>query len=1730
MSIFKPKSIVLCSLISGLSALSGCSDNDPADVSFEQKDTTDVKANIIPNPDLSQSDSEWTGWSAEVDETDDAVAASFSLAPTLGEGGNSLQTSVTNIEVQAQPTDIYAGPASVTVKPGQAYGVAAYVQGPTCGLTRFVVNPVGNNDPDNYLARQNIYLTGEPQLVEFYFQVPAGVASVDMPVQMGFADNIGGEFFLDRMVAMPIPKLPRIGEGNVANNSDFEESNTSINVEDYWGQSGSGVTFSLNRDPAHVQSGNNSVEIVFDESVGAGDPWAIEAGPANVPVTSGWTYVFSGWVKGTPGAKANFLVQKPAANWDTYGQQEVIVTSEWQEVRFEAAVSGTDVVRLFTQYNFPENKGATIYIDNLKLIPPATCPYAGGASDGVSGNQSLFEYNHVVNSSLEEDPTVPLGWTTVAESGAAQFEMQVVLDDFNRTLVNKGNHALRTSITSAASNPADIQAGPSDIYVKPGHTYIYSGYARGAVGTRAQFTSSLPDAPSIPMEAALVTFNNIWQQITFDFTVPDNAPTLTAEELEEAGFPEDALVTRLNMTVNMGYPENEGKAIFLDDFVLLPNAVINGDLEDSLTMAEGWTTDSADDYATFNLDSDTAHTGGNSLSASFSLSTADTVTRPDDETGEDSDPPIFVISPEDVWAGVENIAVTEGRQYFASARVNGEAGSRLNLSATSVDGLLELASVGNEDENEDGIPDGIELAGGWEEITFTVSVPMGVDAVNMIAQMGYPTNVLRTIYLDSFRLVSEAPAVSNLVSDNPDLFEFNRVTNGGLEAEATQPAGWSTLATDVDQADFSISSVVANSGSNSLKTTITSVGASPSDIQVGPSDLFLVPGHTYTYSAFARGELGARAGFAAMLPDSESQLMEQLVDTLNYSWQQFTFDFTVPADAPVLTADELIAAGLPEDSVVSRVRMVVNMSYAENVGKRIYLDDFVLLPNAATNGDLEDSTVDATGWYTEAAGSTATFQLDSAESHTGNNSLRIEIGTVSSAGNLWDVQAGISDIPVAGGRTYYISTRIKGNAGTRAKVLLGAATSPYQEFASVGGTDGIAVTENWQEVTFEATIPAEGVEAVRLLAHLGFEENSNSVIYLDSFRVVSEVPRPPKANNANLVTNSGLESGTATGWNGNGATITVVNTADAVYSGSYGLHVTDRTATWASAQYDLTDAGLEPGSNYFASTWVKVDGDASDILGMTLQINYEGDGSDTDYVTIINSGNADTSDWTRLSRVFTFSPDEGKTVTGVRIYIEASQQATNYYIDDLFVTKVYNTNGGFETGDIAGWQAAGATVSAAMTDVHSGTYAAHVTERTANWNSAQYDMREIGLVPGRTYLISAWVKTDGATAENIKMTMEYVDAGESPQYRTLAQSSETLEWVQLSNTYTHVPEGDISTLKVYFEADSATGSYFIDDLIITEYVPPVSVITNGDLELGNTEGWVPSGATLSMANWPEGGAHSGFFGLRVADRTMNWNSAQYPLLELGLESGTSYQASVWVKIAGETVVSDTLSLTLLLNDGRANPYINVASATVTSDGWTQLIGTFDYVPTGDVSDFRLYIEAAGTTTSYFVDDLVVAPNFAVNGGLEVSSTAATGWNGAGATISLDTTTKRFGERSIFVSGRTENWNSAQFDLTTSGMERGKTYEISAWVKIEGDANDVIKMTLESRPAGDAASTYTLLDEASDTVNWVKLTTQYVFTYEQMPEVFKVYFEATLPASSYYVDALVITEVNEIYTH
>lgn len=1364
------RSIILCSVFSSVAILSGCSDKKAEPISVTEIDRTEIPTDVVTNGDLSGSNTEWTGWSADVEATNGALAEFALDTATLG--SNSLKTSVINVEAESAPGEIYAGPSAVPVKPGQAYGVGAFVRGTRCGVGSFVVHAAGN--PENVLAEEKFFFSGLPQSFNYYFQVPnTGVTSVDIPVQLALADNIGGEIFVDKILAVPSVVPPPVEAGNVAPNPGFEASELVS-----WGQNGP-ATFTL--DTTEAQDGSQSVKIEFGEITGV-NPWEIEGGLVPVTVTPGWTYKFSAWIKGDAGAKANFLVQLPGSPYTVYNQQEVIVTSEWQEVAFEATITDTDNVRLYAQYNFSENADKTIYIDNIKLIPPPTCPYAPIVANLVSGSDDLFEYDHVTNGGFEDSDTQTTGWNTQGSPALAAFDLQVTAPNVNKTLVNTGDNALKITVNAAGTNPWDIQAGPTDLFVTPGQTYIYSGYARASEDVKVQFAAALQDAPYTVFEDHVVTFADIL-------------------------------------------------------------------------------------------------------------------------------------------------------------------------------------------------------------------------------------------------------------------------------------------------------------------------------------------------------------------------------------WHQITFDFNVPADAPTLTADELAAAGLEEDAVVTRIRMLANMSYPENVAQRIFLDDFTLLPNAAVNGDLEDNAEEATGWAAEPSSGLATFSLDNTQAHTGENSLRVDVGEVASNANLWDIEAGIGNIPVEGGRRYYVSARIKGDEGTRAKVFLGLPVGPYTEYGAVGGEDsndadtrpdGIALTADWQEITFVANIPAD-VNTVRLLAHLGFTENSNKAIYLDSFRVVSQIPPPPpppRAESANMITNGGLENGKTTGWNGSGATIETATSTEGVYSGNFGLLVKDRTAAWNSAQYNLMDTGLEEGSSYLASVWVKIAGDApvADNLKLTLQISYgpEINDTDQDWISITPADGVSTLGWTQLSGVFDYSPE--RTITDVKVYVEAVGVNTSYYVDELFLTKVFTKNGNLETKpeSTTGWNAGGPPQIALTTaEKHSGDNSLHVTGRTDAWNSAQFDLINTGMQPGRTYQMSAWVKADGATAANIKMTVQMADGvnDDSDQYLTIASSSDTLSWVRLSNTYTFAPQGEVTVFKVYFEADplgEVHPSYFIDDLVVTEVLPPANIITNGDLELGQTTGWVTNSATMMLVSRPGAPAnvHSGNFALSVTERSAFWAGAQFSLNDAGLVEGGSYLASAWVKAAGET--PDVLTLTLSAgNNVNLFPIVSTPEGADTRN-WTKLSGLVDFKPTAAVGAPSIYVETNdGVQSPYFVDDLILLHNFTPNGGLESSETETTGWNASGAQIALTTTEKYAGNRALHVTERNEGWHSAQYNLLNSGMEVGKTYDISAWVKVDGDVAANLKMTIELVDEDDDNAQWLTIAQSSQTLTWVKLSSRYTYIPGGTATDFKVYFEADPLEGvhpSYYIDNLVITEASEIHPY
>ncbi len=162
------------------------------------------------------------------------------------------------------------------------------------------------------------------------------------------------------------------------------------------------------------------------------------------------------------------------------------------------------------------------------------------------------------------------------------------------------------------------------------------------------------------------------------------------------------------------------------------------------------------------------------------------------------------------------------------------------------------------------------------------------------------------------------------------------------------------------------------------------------------------------------------------------------------------------------------------------------------------------------------------------------------------------------------------------------------------------------------------------------------------------------------------------------------------------------------------------------------------------------------------------------------------------------------------------------------------TNPGFETGNTMGWTNFGEviTFSAESTQVHSGSFAAMVTNRTQPFMGISQSLKSV-LQSGQTYNISAWVRLVNGPNQNMQITVQQTDGNGTVFYPINSNSVSSTAWTQLSGQFTYNPSGTVSTLTLYAEVPtSATAAYYIDDAVATNGPlvsnPPISAVSSVD--------------------------------------------------------------------------------------------------------------------------------------------------------------------------------------------------------------------------------------------------------------------------------------------------------------
>jgi pimeloyl-ACP methyl ester carboxylesterase len=151
-----------------------------------------------------------------------------------------------------------------------------------------------------------------------------------------------------------------------------------------------------------------------------------------------------------------------------------------------------------------------------------------------------------------------------------------------------------------------------------------------------------------------------------------------------------------------------------------------------------------------------------------------------------------------------------------------------------------------------------------------------------------------------------------------------------------------------------------------------------------------------------------------------------------------------------------------------------------------------------------------------------------------------------------------------------------------------------------------------------------------------------------------------------------------------------------------------------------------------------------------------------------------------------------------------------------------------------------------------------------------------------------------------------------------------------------------------------------------------NLLKNPGFEDGDITGWGTMGEYELAVSDKQ--AHSGKYSVFCYKRTQYW---QGPSQDFGsvLKEGNKYRISAWVRL--DNADSSFMKVTIRQVDSGGTNYNGIVEGTAYKDRWTQLSGSFTPMITGDLKTLNLYVEGPAAGVSFYVDDVVVAPEVAL---------------------------------------------------------------------------------------------------------------------------------------------------------
>jgi endo-1,4-beta-xylanase len=486
---------------------------------------------------------------------------------------------------------------------------------------------------------------------------------------------------------------------------------------------------------------------------------------------------------------------------------------------------------------------------------------------------------------------------------------------------------------------------------------------------------------------------------------------------------------------------------------------------------------------------------------------------------------------------------------------------------------------------------------------------------------------------------------------------------------------------------------------------------------------------------------------------------------------------------------------------------------------------------------------------------------------------------------------------------------------------------------------------------------------------------------------------------AQTVASYSFEDATADGWTSfNGASMPAASNVAAL-SGAYSLLTTTGSGGQGGPSISLSSV-LLPGAQYTITGFVMLaSGESATNANFTMKRSDPSCSGGTCFDTIGNfQVPVSSGQWVQIGGTYSVSATE----TGLTLYAQlvGATTAQSFYLDEVVITETAPPPGGtpvatytFADGGLDGWAPFGTVTltnaAPPLPDPKGNTQSLLTTNRSAGSMGPSLNLLSVNnVVAGAVYQVSAYVLLSAPDSSNPTATISTKTtdcANASGVYGNFATSAalSSTAWTQVQGTFSFSDlPGPPTSLTLYIQSSSATDSFYISNVVISELAPPPPNPSQQDnsgitatFEDGGLDGWSSRTGSSSLSN-TTAEAHSGTRSLLVTGRVANYDGPQISVNNK-MYVGSTYNVSVWVLLQPTDGSSHVMNMSLqtTLNGTTSFPSVTAyPGVSVPADGNWHQISVTGYNMSSNYSPGAAYlylqtVPASGTDlVSFYVDD------------------------------------------------------------------------------------------------------------------------------------------------------------------